>query len=402
MADALASGIKRTHGIFRILSSFPRDRVADRRIGGIRQLRGILIPRIAARVEFGIPDQNRRMISVMLEKTLDFSIVKRLLFIFVRRHGKNVVESLPIRLVQIFRGSDLRLLAEQIVTDRIIVHLADMRHILFRPFCGSVIKAHALHARTRPHPHPQFVAVQTERPFFNPRLPETEILFRKRIKSFSVPLQSNPHPVKFRRVCIPENRILPVFRENNQLFRAAVKFNFLCEGLFRLSVPDEVKTYAGFSFFSGKILNSRTQTNIFPAERRRCDGVLQRNSRRRIFQPDVADCKLGMVADTRLPLPHAHDPAVDENRHHIPPVPVHDLRHIQTLRIRSSHERLEILTEFMNQLPIQINASGVTVEICEVQVNPPAVLQIGGNLKHALIPARLFLRNGFAIPLAVC
>ena len=56
----------------------------------------------------------------------------------------------------------------------------------------------------------------------------------------------------------------------------------------------------------------------------------------------------------------------------------------------------------MNQLPIQINASGVTVEICEVQVNPPAVLQIGGNLKHALIPARLFLRNGFAIPLAVC
>ena len=127
-------------------------------------------------------------------------------------------------------------------------------------------------------------------------------------------------------------------------------------------------------------------------ERRR-----QKDARRSLLEPNVADCDFRVVAYARNPAPKADVGAVYENREQVFPVRRENVCDVYSARVGNDRKAFEILPERVYELSVQIRPAVVAVQVFKVEVNPFA-LQIVGDFKNALVPARAVFYQALAVP----
>ena len=396
--EALTARIDRPHDPLRRLDAHTRVPLPRRIVLRVVQLRRILVPRIAAGVEVRVPHDDGRMVAVAVQELFDIRPVGSQVFVFIRRHRKEVVEPHRVTRRQIGRPADLRGLADRIVPDRIVVHFLDVRDILPDGLVRTVVVAHAVESGACPHPEPRVHAVEEKLAVLDPHLAEAERARRQGIDRLAVLHERDAHLVDVRRLDIPEDGILPRRVPDEPLLRRTVQRNVLRRREADLAVADEVKPDLHLPRQARGIVQPRPQRHTFRAVGRQRNSRLERHPAGRRLQPDVAERDLAVVADRHFAAPKPDVVAVDIDGKDVhASVFRQTVRDVQTTGVRHIRMNLVAPPESADLRPVQVDAPRVAVQVLEIEPHARTRRRLRRR-ESALIPRRTV---GFVHPVAI-
>ncbi len=325
----------------------------------VRELCGILIPRIRASVEIRVPHNNRRARAVAFEKARDLAGIHFRIFVVVRRHREEVVKPRAVALVQIGVPRDLREAFEGVEAHGVVVQLLDVRDVLRHRRGIYKILAQAVERGGSPHSKARLFAVQHKSAVFDPHFAEAEVASGKSVENRRIRRQHDGHFVEIRIFDVPEQRIFPLFGKFDDLLGLARKLEFFGKFLFGV-FGDKRKAELNPTLLSVGIGDFDVPENFRLPVRRKCGDGGYRELRRGFFKPNVADCNFLMVANRWEALPQPRVRAVDENREDVA-VGFCDVGDVEPLGVGYRRKGFKILTEGMQELAVEVYTPVVAV-----------------------------------------